>query len=227
MQGVLFALLLVLSPQAASAAGIYKWVDADGVTHYSESSPENAPAREVEIEPPPVVPSVEQQQRLRQIEQSYDELSRELASQRQARQQRRQAEAEAQRDRRERCGHALIQLRVLEKAQPVYRDEDGNLHTQRSSHSSTYKGRREYLDDETRKMETIRFQQVVSDSCDNDESLEQRALEQLLADYHRRQCKAARELLVELTRAGVDRRSQDRIGVEQDVDRHCFRVGRR
>ena len=227
VHGVVIGWLLILLPQAVAVAGIYKWVDANGITHYSESSPEDVPAREVEIEPPPVIDSREREQRQRRIEQAYDERGRHLEAVRRSREQKRQAEADERRQRREQCGHALVQLRVLEKAQPVYRDEEGNLHTQRSPHSAAYQGKRVYLDDEARKAAVARFERIVGERCDRDEPLAQQTLARLLADYHERQCQAARDLLVELTRMGVERRAQDRIGVEQDVARHCFQVEKR
>lgn len=41
----------------ASAGAIFTWVDKDGVTHFSESPPENGSvkARQIEVEPAPVV----------------------------------------------------------------------------------------------------------------------------------------------------------------------------
>lgn len=41
-------------------AGICKWVDENGVTHYAERCPEEAEAREVEIAPPPSAQQVEE-----------------------------------------------------------------------------------------------------------------------------------------------------------------------
>jgi hypothetical protein len=50
-------LLLALISTPAFAGPIFTWVDRDGVTHFSESPPENASvkARQIEVEPVPVV----------------------------------------------------------------------------------------------------------------------------------------------------------------------------
>jgi hypothetical protein len=51
------SLLLALMSTPVFAGPIYTWVDRDGVTHFSESPPENASvkARQIQVEPVPVV----------------------------------------------------------------------------------------------------------------------------------------------------------------------------
>ncbi len=205
-------------------AGIYKWVDADGVTHYGESSPENTPASEVEIEPP-LAPEMteEAQRRLRQSEQDYRSRSRSLEQARQRKQADDAAREEAARLRRERCGHALVQLRVLDKAQPVYRDEEGDFHTQKSAHSAGYTGKRRYLDDAARALEQAHFRKVVEENCGDDETADRHWLEVRIAAYHRQQCRAARDLLIELKRRGdLEERDEILLELDRDIDRHCI-----
>jgi hypothetical protein len=53
-------LALLASLCAASAMGaVYKWVDASGVTHYSETPPPNAETRELPIQASPPAPGGE------------------------------------------------------------------------------------------------------------------------------------------------------------------------
>lgn len=51
------SLLLALMPLLAFAGPIFSWVDSDGVTHFSESPPEDGSlrVRQIEVEPVPVV----------------------------------------------------------------------------------------------------------------------------------------------------------------------------
>lgn len=51
------SLLLSLGTAAVLAGPVFTWVDPDGVTHFSESPPENTAikARQIEVEPVPVV----------------------------------------------------------------------------------------------------------------------------------------------------------------------------
>ncbi len=211
----------------AASEGIYKWVDGKGVTHYSESSPDNVPAREVEIEPPPPAASVEAaQQRLKQSVQDYQQRSEALATEKQQAEAAQHAAAQSRKQRRQLCGTALVQLRVLEKTVPVYRDEEGVYHSQTSVHSAGYAGKRSYLNDDDRAMEIARLQQQVDANCESGQEKEAALRERLIADYHERQCRAARRLLVELEQQRVDRRDEDIVAVIQDIDRHCHRPRR-
>ena len=205
-------------------AGIYKWVDADGVTHYGESSPENTPATEVEIEPPPAPEMTEEaQQRLHRNEQEYRSRSEALEQMRQRKQADEAAREEAARLQRERCGHALVQLRVLDKGQPVYRDEEGDFHTQKSAHSAGYTGKRQYLDDAARALEQAHFRKVVEENCGDDEEADRHWLDARIAAYHRQQCRAARDLLIELKQRGnLPERDEILLELDRDIDRHCL-----
>ncbi len=211
----------------AASEGIYKWVDGKGVTHYSESSPDNVPAREVEIEPPPAAESIDAaQQRLKQSAQDYQQRSEAFEAEKQRSQAAQHAREQSKKQKMEQCGTALVQLRVLEKMVPVYRDEEGIYHSQTSVHSAGYSGKRSYLSDDDRSTEIARFKQQVDANCEPGDEKEAELRERLIADYHRRQCRAARELLVELEQQRVDRRDEDIVAVMQDIDRHCHRPRR-
>jgi len=53
MKRRLFFSLAILIWVAIASAGIYKWVDEEGVTHYSETPPSHQRAKEVQVAPPP------------------------------------------------------------------------------------------------------------------------------------------------------------------------------
>jgi len=56
----ILALALILSTPAT--AGIYKWVDENGKTHYGSKRPENAPAEKMKLKIPPPASSPEQEE---------------------------------------------------------------------------------------------------------------------------------------------------------------------
>lgn len=49
--GAIVFILLALTTAGAGAGAIYKWVDQDGVVHYSDQAPETAAARDLESRP--------------------------------------------------------------------------------------------------------------------------------------------------------------------------------
>ena len=225
--GQVVGILACLLASGMASGGIYKWRDAKGVMHYSESLPENVPASEGEIEPPPSPASVEAaRQRLDGSEWDYHQRTDAWEAEKQQLEARQQAEQLTQKARMRQCADSLVQLRILEKTVPVYRDENGAYHTQTSFHSAGYAGKRRYLEDEERATEITSLQQLVDEACAPGEALESRARERLVADYHLQQCLAARELLVELERERLDRHNEDVVAVMQDIDRHCHRPGR-
>jgi hypothetical protein len=48
-----WTLLLTLLAAPAPQAGIYKWTDAEGTVHFSQTPPRAVPAEPVEVSPPP------------------------------------------------------------------------------------------------------------------------------------------------------------------------------
>ncbi len=58
---VFFALILLAT---SSFGGAYKWVDAEGETHYTQQDPENIPSELIEPPPPPALDPVAAQQEI-------------------------------------------------------------------------------------------------------------------------------------------------------------------
>lgn len=130
------------------SAQVYKWVDAQGRTHYSESPPpeQKDKARKVDMSnagkgvPAPVKPVAEQEGdfRRRQIEREGKE--------RRAEQEERQREQA-----RQQCVRVRQQLAMLREQVPIFsRDE---------------KGERRYLEDSDRQAEISRLEKFQRDSC--------------------------------------------------------------
>ncbi len=55
--GSLMMVLLLGLGANISQAQVYKWVDADGITHYSQQPPENGSAREIAVPRPAAAPA--------------------------------------------------------------------------------------------------------------------------------------------------------------------------
>ena len=127
-------LLLCAAP---SSAGMYKWVDDKGVTHYSESPPPGRKAQQIQTTPSPSPSAApkpaepastwgdkERAFRQRTIEREYAEETK------------RKGDAERVAMRREACLEARYMLDALNSGVPVYKLNE--------------KGEREYLADNVR-----------------------------------------------------------------------------
>ncbi len=150
MRAVLFALLSSLS-FALCAEGIYKWVDDKGVTHYSESPPDEASgkkATKVDIKAPP--PS--------DAGKVYDWKAKELESRSQGvqkgQEERQKAEAEAKlaAERKQKCRAAMGQVSFYQQQVPVYTLND--------------RGERVYVEDDDRSKKIEDAQERMRKFCD-------------------------------------------------------------
>lgn len=117
---VMTALLLSFSVNAQ----IYKWVDENGQTHYSQTPPASGEAQQVDVPPPPPVDP-------EQAQEEVDALIEQQQAAEQAEQEARQKaeeEAEQQAIREENCRIARQNLELYQN-NPGRRvqDEDGNV----------------------------------------------------------------------------------------------------
>jgi ATPase subunit of ABC transporter with duplicated ATPase domains len=154
---------------SAMAAELYKWVDENGVVHYSQTPPENAQTEEVEVQEqypdtgPPAGASV------------YTELIEQQKKRRELEQQR-EAEEKANQDTRELeaartvqdCARAIHALDTLRKQCPVFYDGAGFLRAACPRQAySYYEGERTYVEDAERQ-ELIAFYSAVVEKCGNE-----------------------------------------------------------
>lgn len=93
------SLLLSLLAGPVFAADIYRWVDDEGVVHYTENPPRERPYEAVQAAPPP---ADDPEQRQQQIEQLEREIEGTISGRRQQREQRAAERARAQ-ERAARC----------------------------------------------------------------------------------------------------------------------------
>lgn len=111
MDRLRIAALMLLVPLLAEAASMYRWVDARGHVHYSQSPPPGFNAEEVKPAPPPAAnPGVDA---MRNLNQANDKAAAEGAKQK--------AEADQKKAEREgKCQRARERLDFLSK-RPSYR----------------------------------------------------------------------------------------------------------
>ncbi len=137
----------------AAPAEIYKWVDAQGKVHYSDSPPPGDAANPVELPPQPSEESLERgrEEIARRLQYQRDD-SAARREQKANQQQERQEQERAAAERQVRCAFAKNQLQVLQMQAPVFTENEA--------------GEREYADDAYRASEQARFTQEIAQFCD-------------------------------------------------------------
>ena len=138
---------------ANAAAAVYKWVDDQGVTHYSEKPPQGKKPPEVPIrsQPAPATPQGPQSgpKTWQQQEAEFQQRRVEQEERRTKKQAHDQATAE---DRMRACLDARHDLHALEQQRPVY--------------TINAKGERTYIEDKNRDQVRERIKQIVEQNCD-------------------------------------------------------------
>jgi hypothetical protein len=112
----LLALFLLFVAQSAGA-GVYKWVDEKGVTHYSEAPPQGRKSEAIRIDPPPPPGATPPGKSLREQESEF--LERQLRRQQQEEADKRAREDKAANEAR--CAAARERLERLQAARRVFR----------------------------------------------------------------------------------------------------------
>lgn len=142
---LLLGLLLCAVPLSA---GMYKWVDENGVTHYSENPPPGRKARQIQAppstDPKPAEPASTWGER--ELDFRRRSIERE-----QAEEKKRGKEAERVALRKEACLDAQHMLEALSIERPIYRMNE--------------KGEREYMADGTRAAAVRRMKENVETYC--------------------------------------------------------------
>lgn len=111
----LFGLLMLSPLAAAEPTTVYKWVDADGLTHYGEAPPDTTTAQRMELEPAP--PSTDLDRNLYSVIQQAQRMERQRLERERLRAEAEAARAETQRQAAEEAA-ALAAAEFYEQ-QPV------------------------------------------------------------------------------------------------------------
>ena len=154
--------LLTISP--STLGEICRWTVSNGTVPYADECPEGVEGADVMLDPQPPTEQVK----------TAEDRARQLQL---AKQARKEAQTEsiqqlADEDAVEAkiCIDAKLALDTLEMALPVYLDETGVLHHNRSWHSETYQGNRHYLDENERKQEIARSRNLIDQHCGESKS---------------------------------------------------------
>ena len=150
---ILKLLLLFMMPMfvaAASASTVYKWVDENGATHYSDTVPAGRAGGEVHIPPPP--PQEVTDEAIRRFREQQTESKQREAEQRAEAMSREAAMRYYSGIRKSRCTMARTNLHKLNKQRPVYHLNE--------------KGEEVYLDDKERAAVTKLMNTIAANNCD-------------------------------------------------------------
>lgn len=140
-----FALIL-LAIAGLAQAGVYKWVDEKGVTHYS-STPHDSSAQQIKIQPPAASTENSSQSSNMRLWEANESMKK-------SREQRQQREAMEQQEKQEkarRCDAARQRLQSLQEYDRIY--------------SRNKQGEKEYWDDATKDAEIKRAQDAIRSNC--------------------------------------------------------------
>lgn len=114
------ALILAMAPAMMNAAAVYKWTDADGVTHFGDRQPTGAQAEQISVrsgQPSVVNTNSSPQQRVDELEQRQQAASEESKAA--------DAAATRQAQRKTNCDAAQQNLEIISRNARIRSSEDG------------------------------------------------------------------------------------------------------
>lgn len=199
--------VLIIAFMTLAGAEIYKWVDDQGKTHYSDKPLEDD-AQEIEPEP---APSDENIRQSREEMKSFLERQKQRDIKRKSLQEQKQRDEAASRHENEqriqRCKIAQEQLMKLNLQRPLYRvdsrGEENFIDAWGQTESPA--GERVYITDDQRPVEIRHYESEIRTHCGTIE--EQRAIGMEL--YMERKCKESREHLEMLKKPSAHTPSSD------------------
>ena len=140
----------------AEAGDLYKWVDENGVVHYSQTPPPDTESSAIEVQEyyvaPPTAGDSVYADAIEQQAARKEERLRLKEEQKAEREAREREEATS----REACARAIHYLSVLDKQCPVFYDAAGILRAQCPPYYYAVEGERSYIDDNERQ-ELVRY----------------------------------------------------------------------
>lgn len=201
----------------SSYAEVYKWVDKDGIVHYGDKPDINSKTQTIEIEPidsSKYDEAIELQKRLlKQAEQADKRIQARNDSAAAGKNEKTDDETNEKR-----CLEARKQLSILQEQRAIYRDENGRFHVKWAH--DTYKGKREYLDDEQRSIEIGFTNKIISLHYKNPQDVEEQKKARnkvIISEY----CQARRSELAELLLPGKRVSRQEIEEKRKIVKKYC------
>ena len=112
--------LLLGAALPSHAAKVYKWVDSQGATHYTDTPPPARPAQELKLAPPPSQAEIQEaQRRLQQVEEEAQHQLDRMDKQASAKRQDKQKQAEEEQKRQRACDRLRSRLTMLQAQLPL------------------------------------------------------------------------------------------------------------
>ena len=200
-------------------ADIYKWVDKNGVVHYSDQPSQDVKSERMQTKPAaaPAQSNEGELQQRHKFEQTKEELERRIEARR-ARAASEQAKREERLAQAQRCFEEKKQLSILQMQRPVYRDETGKFRFKWLH--DTYQGEREYIDDATRASEIERARQKIVTLCEHPDDSEEQCrarIKVIKSEY----CVVGRIELEALEKPDARASRQALEEKRQEVDNYC------
>jgi hypothetical protein len=153
-----------------ASAKIYKWVDEDGQTHFSDEPPTNKSIDSTEIAVTPPVNSSSSEDTLKEFTTKAEQDSIRRNHKWADESAQREAKKRAGKERSQSCTAARKQYDVLSQKVPVYRDNTGKLKVRWSN--DPYAGTMIFIEDDERKQLINETVDAVYQLCDNPENHE-------------------------------------------------------
>ncbi len=148
------AILALLLPLVAPAAGMYKWVDKDGNVHFSDRPPEEEQASVEELELDLDLDPGREAEGATRLEDSQNRLDQRRQTRTAAEERRAKQLAEAEKkaaQRQAQCHLARSNLQVLQEQRPVFTFNE--------------QGERVYVEDQQRQARIREFEDAVRQYC--------------------------------------------------------------
>ncbi len=183
MQGLMMAIRILVASfvilgffvlfSEDTTAEVYKWVDEEGIVHYSDNPPQNAESERVQLPSTPG-PKGDPSEALRRLLEQAEIATERRSEKRRAASAAKEGKRAARVARDQRCLETRMQLAVLQEQRPVYRDEQGQFRLQWAR--DPYTGERKYINDATRASEVARAHQEIAKSCQHPDDTEEQDL---------------------------------------------------
>ncbi|MBI5892031.1 MAG: DUF4124 domain-containing protein [Nitrosomonadales bacterium] len=140
-------LLLTFFTTNTGTAAVFKWVDEQGVTHYSAAPPANRKGEQVKTQPAPAVPEETNEQ----SSMKNWAATEELRASKNRREQQEAAETQEKSERMQKCTLARQRLDILLKQGRIYKLNEA--------------GEKVFYDDDFHDAETVRMKEAVRKYC--------------------------------------------------------------
>jgi hypothetical protein len=138
--------LILLAIAGLAQAGIYKWVDEKGVTHYS-STPHNSSAQQIKVQQPQAITESSSPSSSIRLWEANESMKKS----RERRQKQEEADQQEKQEREHICVLARQYLHELQKHARIF--------------SRNEQGEREYWDDATKEAEIKKAQDAIKNNC--------------------------------------------------------------